>query len=232
MFDETTHKPSINFDNYKFRPSSLDHLITKSEILSETAKKVLNKIFIKDQYGIDEDDLTSLAVMKGTTQEDDSIDLYRKFSGNWCKKYVGDKIQNDWIIGTPDLILKNKIVDIKTSYDIFTFTDITEKDGLSRYQWQVRAYCWLLNKPAGELAFCNTSHSPEFLEREFKKRSWGMDEKQLFDLENWLQKRFVYDGITIQNRVKIFQVNFNPVSDVQLLQKRLTMCREYLNSLI
>jgi hypothetical protein len=57
-----------------------------------------------------------------------------------------------YLTGLPDIITDEAIIDIKTSWSLETFPAL-EEDADS-YEWQVRGYMYLFNKPKALVVFC------------------------------------------------------------------------------
>jgi hypothetical protein len=131
-------------DNILFRCSANGKLMTeprtKSEILSETTKKYLIEVFIYYKYQR-EKDIFNKYIDKGLRVEEDSITLYSEYKNRFYKKNE-NRFSNEYIAGTPDIILDNEVIDIKSSYDIFTFYD-SKTGGLNKnYYWQLQGHIY------------------------------------------------------------------------------------------
>ena len=150
----------------KFRASQLGKLMTssrtKGEALSQTAKSyIIQKA--KEDFFEYRSELNNKYITKGLAQEQDSIDLlnlvrledYRKSS---------ERVENEWLTGSCDILTDTSIIDIKTSWSLETFpaTSYELKD-TSDYEWQGRAYMWLYDRPRFELCYVMVSTAPELL---------------------------------------------------------------------
>jgi len=113
----------------KFRCSGLGNLMVepklKSETLSETTKTYLREKYIFEKYKRSKF-VESKYMTKGTEVEEESLTLLSIVTRKLYNK--NEKLLwNDWIIGTPDTYegdtIENAItiIDIKSSWDIFTF---------------------------------------------------------------------------------------------------------------
>jgi len=152
----------MNFDNYKFHPSSLGKIMTgsrdKDDPLGETCKTHLLECFISEVYHRRKD-ITTKYMEKGILQEEESITLYSLVTGKFHKKNK-ETIENDFLIGTPDLFdgesIRNAshVIDIKTSWDIFTFYEVMLKPINKTYYWQLQAYMDLSGASKARLAYC------------------------------------------------------------------------------
>lgn len=138
----------------KIRCSQLGLLMTKAKSgagLSETAKTMIKDIVREEYFGVRKT-ITSKAMEKGIRCEDDSIKLLNDFLFTDYVKHVG-RVTNDFITGECD-ILSESIRDIKTSYSIATFPLFEEELHNNNYEWQMRGYMWLYDKPRAYVDYC------------------------------------------------------------------------------
>jgi hypothetical protein len=198
---------------FKGRASANGLLMTnprsKSETLSETTKSYLQEWLKEQIYGV-RNEIHSKYLTKGIDMEDESINVYALRTDLDFAIKNSKRFGNEFITGEPDLILEDKIVDIKTSWDCFTFplfeTEIPNKN----YSWQLQSYMALTGKRNAELAYVLVN-TPEHL--------------QYNNLD-----RVDYSNFDLKHRVKIFKVDRND-EDIQRLYDRVNDCRTYLNEL-
>lgn len=97
---------------------------------------------------------------KGLINEDISIKLANRVLGLNLVKNEERKF-NDYIMGICDCITDDTVIDIKSSWDYFTFQESTLALN-SDYEWQLRGYMELWDKPKAKLIYCLTD-TPNFL---------------------------------------------------------------------
>ena len=154
-----------------FRCSSLPKLMTnprkKSESLSETAKSLSDtaKSYIKQLakenfYGYTSK-VETKQMRKGTEYEMESIALVNSvwFGSNFVKNQLREN--QGYLSGHPDIITDDSIIDIKTSWSLETFPALA--DDADSYEWQVRGYMHLFNKPRAFVIFCMIDTDDELL---------------------------------------------------------------------
>jgi hypothetical protein len=148
----------------KFRPHMIGEIMTdpkgKDEVLSVGAKTTITKMAKEFVYGFDEK-ITNKYMTKGLEMEDKSIELLNSVLFTSYKKNE-ETIENDWLRGTPDLICKDSVIDIKTSWSLATFPCLSELGKDKGYEWQGRAYMMLTNLDKFEICYCLVS-TPENL---------------------------------------------------------------------
>ena len=138
-----------------FRCSSLAKLMTnpksKSESLSAGAKTYIKELAKQNFYGYT-NKVETKQMRKGTEYEPQSIALLNSvwFGSDFVKNTIRET--SSYLTGHPDIITDEAIIDIKTSWSLETFPAL-EEDADS-YEWQVRGYMYLFNKPKALVVFC------------------------------------------------------------------------------
>ncbi len=173
--------------------------------MGETAKTYL-KTWVKEQiYGVRKD-AYSKAMDKGIQCELGAID-YAAEVLKWGMVFKNDEMfSNEWLVGTPDLILPDRIIDIKCPWDCFTFPlfdDIPEE-----YFYQIQGYLDLTGKDLGEVVYV-LMNTPEDL-------VFGEPED--------------YSNVPAEYRVKSFRVERDQ-SCIDAIHDRVELCREYVKML-
>ena len=152
----------------KIRSSALGKIMTnprsKKETLSAGCKTYIKELVKEDLFGY-KSTIDSKYLTKGIDLEDASIDLYNEVHGTLYLKNT-ERLENEFITGECDINAEDKIIDIKSSWSLETFPaspdDVNNKD----YEWQLRGYMMLYNKPKAELAYCMVS-TPDYLLKEW-----------------------------------------------------------------
>ena len=117
------NKPTTEIKQLIVHASECHKLMTnpkrKGDELSETTKKWLKEKAVEEVLGLRKK-ITTKPMIKGTVCEQKSIDLYNKVMLTNYQKNSLSKEQNGFT-GTPDLLGKERVVEIKTSWDASTF---------------------------------------------------------------------------------------------------------------
>jgi hypothetical protein len=199
----------------KWRPSSLGKLMTqpkaKSEILSETAKSYIKTKAKEDYFGYSTH-LQTKPMLKGTDWEEESIALVNQVKGTFYVKNK-DRFDNEFLTGEPDIILDNSIIDIKTSWSLDTWPATPEEGINAQYEWQIRGYLWLLDKPVGYLIYCMID----------------TDDVLLGDWDN----KFIHkvSHIDPAKRITVLEYQRNTINEEMMVEK-LTAATEFYNNYI
>lgn len=150
---------------FRFRASCLGKIMTdpkgKDEILSVGAKTEIKDMAKELVYGFSRS-FSSKYTEKGIQVEDQSIALYNSVHFTNYRKNVERK-SNEWITGECDIFTGSKIIDIKSSWSLDTFPAVSA-DGVDKgYEWQLRAYMWLWDVDAAEVAYCMVDTPDELI---------------------------------------------------------------------
>jgi hypothetical protein len=220
----------MDFSTYKFRASQTGKLMTnaraKGETISETTKAYLLECFIRAKYGRDKT-IISEAMIKGTMQEEDGITLLSRIDK---KMYVKneDNWRNDFLTGTPDIIDGSLVIDIKCSWDIFTFWKSRTSEINKDYYWQLQSYMDLLDLPKAKLVYCLTDTPDALIEGQKRRFMWdaGIKGEDQYNHEAFdqIEKQGKYSDIPIEERVFSFDVERSQ-PDIEALHIRIMEAR-------
>lgn len=233
----------MNFDNYLFRASSIGLIMTNErsgKSMGETAKGKLLEIWIKEKYGRDKE-LINKYIQKGLAVEEDSITLYSRNKKKFYKKNE-DTLKNEFICGTPDLYEGESIdkaeiiIDIKSSWDIFTFFSVIHKPMNTHYIYQLQSYMALTGAKEARLVYCLVSTPEPLILDEMNKLKWKMgvadpstDEvyKKACD---YLETSLRFEDIPIEDRFIDFIIKRDD-NVIDSIYERVKLCRQFLNEL-
>jgi len=149
----------------KWHPSSLGKLMTtpksKGENLSQGAKTYIRQVAKQDYFGY-RVELDNKYINKGKDQEQDSIDLLNsvRFT-NYHKNII--RLQDEYLTGECDILAEDRVIDIKTSWNLETWPATPGEAHDNEYEWQGRAYLMLYEREIFELVFCLVTTKDEFL---------------------------------------------------------------------
>lgn len=151
------------------RCSSLSKIMTKprknGEVLSEGAKTYIRQLAKEDFYGYNSF-VSSPAMEKGTEVEDDSIILYNNvFFTDYVKNT--ERITSELLTGECDIDTGVSIIDIKSAWSLETFPatvdEALQKSNAKDYEWQLRGYMMLYDRPKASVAYTMISTPDDLL---------------------------------------------------------------------
>lgn len=237
----------MDFSNLLFRASAIGHIMTdpksasdkKAGNLSEGAKTHLIDVYVANKYGR-QTDISNKYIQKGLQVEEDAITLYSRVKKRYFKKN-DQHLSNKFIKGTPDLYTglevtaADEVIDIKSSWDIYTFFRVHTKDINSIYYYQLQAYMALTGAAKATLAYCLVNTPDTFLNDEKRKLLWRMnvateENKDYIQACEELEKSMIYDDIPLRERVIEFEVQRNN-DEIEAMYAKVEKCREYLKEL-
>lgn len=219
----------------KMRCSALGKIMieprSKSEVLSQTAKTYIQELLLEDMYGIKKE-FSSRFTDKGLIQEDESIDLAaRVLDLPFCTKN-DEYFENDFIKGTPDLVLDDEIIDIKTSWDGSTFPWFAEELPTKDYYWQLMGYMWLTGRKHGRIVYCLVDTPEDIVLDEIRRTSWKKFELEVTDeTEKEVRAKHEFNHIPENLRVKEFKVEYSEESVNKIIEK-IGAAKEYYSILV
>ena len=149
----------------KWHPSSLGKLMTtpksKTENLSQGAKTYIRQFAKQDFFGY-RVELDNKYINKGKDQEQDSIDLLNSVRfANYKKNDV--RIEDEYMTGECDILADDRVIDVKTSWNLETWPATPGEAHDNDYEWQGRAYLMLYEREIFELVFCLVTTKDELL---------------------------------------------------------------------
>ena len=202
----------MQLKEFKQRASSAGKLIpdprSKDEKLSKTTKSHLQEWLKSEIYGIRKQ-IKSKYLDKGNAVEDSAID-YAAAELGWLFAIKNEEFfEDEYFCGTPDVILEDTIVDIKSSWDCFTFPLFDDEMPNKDYYYQLQVYMHLTGKRKATLCYV-LMNTPEHLSYEEPQD---------------------YSEVASKYRIKTFDI----VYDIEVIDKlieRVKISREYIKTLI
>lgn len=228
----------------KFRCSSLYQLMTEPKLkadkeagnLSETTKSYLIDLFVEEKYGR-EQDIFNKYMQKGLMVEEDAITLYSRVKKSFYKKNE-ERLENEFIKGTPDLFVgesinqADEVIDIKSSWDIFTYYRNFVKDIPQAYYWQLQGYMALTGAKTSRLAFCLVDTPEVMINDEKRKLMWKMGvatdmDDAYIEAADRLERAMKYGDIPISQKVCEFIIDRDEAA-IDKIYIKVSKSREYL----
>lgn len=235
----------MDFNNILFRCSSIKHIMTEPKtkkdreagILSKTVRNHLADKYVSARYGR-ETEIFNKYVTKGLQVEEDSLTLYSRYKGVFYTK--NEKLfTNDFISGTPDIVTSDSeggvIIDIKSSWDVFTFFRAADPDDLNdMYYWQMQGYMALTGAKKAIVAYCLVNTPDALIADEQRRIFYRMnvattESPAYVEACEALERSMRFDDIDMKERVIEIMVERSD-EDIQRIYEKAAMCREYMNT--
>lgn len=167
---------------------------------------------------------------KGLIMEDNSIDFVAEQLDYGMLIKNEDFFSNDFMKGTPDVILNDHIIDVKNSWDCFTFP-LFETEIDNAYYWQAQVYMELVGVEKYKLIYTLMDTPMHLIEKEayFWCKNNGMDELDEAVLNKFIDK-MTYKNIPDIQKIKVFDIERNQ-EDIYNIVSRVEESRNYLETI-
>ena len=224
----------FNPNDFKAHPSAIGSIMPTPKgdgIVSVGTATILQKWAKEQIYGkVEGFNTSSKYTRKGVEMEAVAIDyLIKNTDLDWAMKNE-TTYENDFLIGTPDLVYPDLIVDIKCSYSCFTFPLFDAKPNPD-YVWQLQGYMELTGARKAIVAYILMDASDEQIEAE----AYALARKEGSELTDEIIERTAeqmrYEHLAPELRIKLFHVNYDPIQ-VEKIKDKVNDCRAYLKTLL
>lgn len=199
--------------------------------LPQTAKTYV-ETWIKEQLYNSKKEFSTKHTQKGNECEDGSIDFISDYFAMGMLLKNDEHFENEYVTGTPDVILPEHIFDVKNSWDCFSFpmfaTEIPTKD----YEWQLQGYMWLTGRMNAKLIYVLSDTPAHLIEREayYWCKANGYDELDM-DVFHKFAERMTYKNVDNSLKIKVFAITRDDAK-IDEIKQRVEMCRDYKNELL
>ena len=219
----------------KIRCSQIGKIMTnarsKKDVLSSSTKKYLQELAIENMFGRYKE-FKSKYTDKGIIKEDESIRLVEEVLQTGFIWKNEEKYKNNFLTGIPDVVADDFVIDVKTSWDIFTYPHFEETLTNKAYYYQLMGYMWLTGKTRAYLCYCLVNTPSEQVEDEIRREHWQqklIDESQ--EVRDHVEIKHNFDDIHNKLKVKSYRVDFDE-EVIEQIKNRIINCRVYYNDLI
>jgi hypothetical protein len=173
---------------------------------------------------------------KGVIMEDAAILILSRLDEEFYDKNE-ETFENEFLIGTPDVIHHKKVMDVKCSWDIFNFFKVKFNKLDKGYEYQLQCYLELLRKiypdmEDAELCYC-LMNTPEHLKAQaIKNAEWRTGEYVALEDKEYAQieRNHTFDDFKDEKRVIRFNIKYDE-DMVKSIEKRVQECRKYIETL-
>ncbi len=242
----------VNIDELLFRCHSLGDIMGVKG-LGKTGMKRAMYTYMEAKTGRTKQ-FSSKYTEKGITNESESIEIVSAHLDVTLIKNE-QRLSNEFITGECDVLSEQMVLDVKNSWDIFTFTDACMELN-SDYEWQLQGYMELYGKNRSKLCYVLTNAPDALVFKELERESYKHPD---YETPEWIEvdiiKSMIFtkdefmkfvnnrglggDEITdrmietfieipIQDRVKIYDIDRDQ-DKIDLIYKRVEMARNYLH---
>tara|TARA_R100001440_G_scaffold482_2_gene1369 strand:- start:522 stop:1166 length:645 start_codon:yes stop_codon:yes gene_type:complete len=209
---------------FKIRCSAIGLIMTnaksKSDLISKTTASYC-KEWMKEQIYSRKKEISSKYFDKGNIMEQNSLDYIASELGYDSLPKNEKSFENDYLTGTPDAIFSDHIIDVKNSWDCFTFPLFFDNVPNKNYYWQAQGYMALTGLDYYRLIYTLMDTPEELIKKEYFGSNLDYDT---------FAKHYKYSDIDSKYRIKVFELERNDL-DIDRIYTRVEECREYINNI-
>lgn len=211
--------------------NSLEAKRDAKSVLSTGAKSYIRELHLYITKGIRQE-INSKYIDKGNTVEDLSIELASIMLDKKGLFKNDEYFENDYLIGTPDVITEDSVIDVKSSWSAATFPFYDTELKNKVYEWQLKAYMMLTGKTVSYLCYCLVPTPETLILDEMRRVSWKRGEmgEVSEEVENDVRAYFDLSKIPEFDRVKTFKVELTE-EDKEKIKMHVELARCYYNTL-
>lgn len=198
--------------DFKIRASATGKIMTnprsKKDLFSQTTLTYVQDWMKEQIYGVKKD-FSSKYTEKGNQLEDEAIDKAIEWLDLPFVLKNETPLSSEHFTGTPDLILEDEVIDIKCSWDAFSFPLFEDEIPTKDYMYQIQVYMYLTGLKKGCVVYL-LLNTPD-------------------EISPWEDKHD-YNSIDKKYRIKTFNFEFNP-DLIEDMKVRVENIRTYINQL-
>jgi hypothetical protein len=197
--------------------------------LGKTGESYLQE-WLKEQIYSRKKEFSNKYTLKGLLVEDWSLDFISDQLGiKGCFKN-DEYFENDYFAGSPDVVLEDCIIDVKNSWDAFTFPLFDTEIPNSDYYFQGQIYMALTGKKHYKLIYTLLDTPMDIIQKEafFFARDNGLELNE--ELINEFRERNSFSSIDPKYRIKVFEFEYDQPT-IDKLISRVEESRIYLSTL-
>ena len=218
-----------------FRCSGVGALMTEPKLkadkdagnLSETAKTFVQDKWLFDTFGFKES-IKNDYMDKGVECEQDTMALVQDVLGGQFRSRFATRLENEFVAGTPDIVLSDAVEDIKTSWNLKTFfnAELTKM-----YYCQAQCYMWLTGKENYRLIYGLVPTPQHLIANEMQRLSYKFggnydNEDYIAECQQIQRNTDLINDIPKENRVKVFEFGYD-ANYIETLKAKIDKAREY-----
>lgn len=233
-YANTANKETKTAQNQLARIHKLDQDVRelyryKDEIhLSKSAKTVIQD-WMKDQLGYPRQEMKSKYTQKGLLMENEAIHYASKVYGWGDVKKNTERKTNEYITGEPDIILTDRVVDIKCPWSGDSFPLMDTDIPIDGYGWQGLGYMALEEKGLFQLTYTLMDAPEMIVDREANRVRFdlGLDE---VDVEMWedIKGMYTFSNLPDELRIKSFYIE-KDTSIIESVYERVELARKWVD---
>ena len=188
------------------------------------------KTWIKEQLYNRHKEIQNKYLQKGNECEDNSLDYIADQLDYGVLVKNEEYFEDEYFCGTPDVILKDHLIDVKNSWDCFTFP-LFETSINPAYLYQAQIYMHLTGIHEYELIYVLSDTPQHLIEKEayYYCKNNGFEDLDPDVLEKF-NKKMTYGDIPDKYRYKVYNISYDKAI-IKTIQERTIECRGIISKL-
>lgn len=187
--------------------------------------------WLKEQLYQRRNEFNSKYTNKGLQVEDNAIDYVLSELNLGFALKNQKYFENEFFCGTPDVILDDCIIDIKSSWDCFTFP-LFDKEVSKDYYYQGQVYMDLLGIDNYKVVYVLMDTPEHLIEAEANKYCFANGyERGDWAIVERFTKKMTYGDIPDSLKIKVFEFKKDQ-EVIDKLKSRVVECREIIKDLL
>ena len=214
---------------FKARASSMGKLMTngrgKGAGMGLTAKTEIRKWYWQQLTG-KRPEITSKYTQKGNIMEAEAITLYEEIFGGFDLTKNEQYFKDEYFTGTPDLILPDRIVDVKCVWS----QDTLPIDGSynSDYEDQAQVYMHLTGRRDFTLFYALMDAPEHIIFSTARAKSIEAGEEEVdMEIYDQVKANMTYSDLPVHMRYVAFHFEYDP-ERIEQFQQRVTEARQHI----
>jgi len=214
---------------FKIRASASGKIMGQKG-LGKTGESYCQEWLTEQVYGRKRE-FTNKYIQKGLQNEDNSLDFIAENMGFGLLVKNEQYYENDFITGTPDIVLSDLIIDVKNSWDCFTFPAFDSELPNKDYYYQMQCYMSLTGKDNAKVIYVLSDTPEHLIESEARKLAFVNGNELNAEFIDSVRAKMTYFDIEAKYRIKSFDIARNN-EVIELINQRVIQCREYIETLL
>jgi len=223
---------------FKIRSSASGQIMSEPKSKADKEAGLLGKTaqgycqdWLKEQIYNRKKEFSSKYTQKGLIMEDNSIDFLSEYLKLGFVIKNEKYFENDFITGTPDLILANCVIDVKNSWDCFTFPLFDTDLPNVAYYYQLQCYMDLTGLKKAKLIYVLSNTPDNLIDKEayYWCKNNGIDEVDN-DIITEFYDKMTYNNIPDKHKIKVFEIEHNQ-DVIDKIYNQVLKCRNYINTI-
>ena len=195
--------------------------------------KTYCQMWLKEQLYNRRKEYSNKYTEKGTICEPAGIEMVADKMGYGLISKNDKHYEDEFMTGTPDLVLSEIVEDIKNSWSPFTFplfaTELPESD----YFYQLQVYMHLTGKKKAAVNYTLIDAPTEIMDAE-ARRMWykaGNEGDLPMDAFDEVYAKMTYPDVPMELKFKRFEFEYDE-SVIKTIQQRVVLCRNYIKTIV